>query len=115
MSVRHFLDYYRGRFTYTEVRNLPMRDYQTLTYIMYKENIDREKREAEEAAKRADEEKKREYEEKQNNRPMTLAEVRKNQKVKSTKPKHQTPPANIPRELSNMTLDKLSEIIEDEL
>ena len=115
MSVRHFLDYYRGRFTYTEVRNLPMRDYQTLTYIMYKENIEREKREAEEAAKRADEDEKREYNEKQNNRPMTLAEVRKNQKEKSSKSKHQSPPANIPKGLSNISLSELSEIIEDEL
>ncbi len=45
MSLRHFLDYYRGRISYTEAINMPFKVYHTFTYIMYRENIEREKKE----------------------------------------------------------------------
>lgn len=47
MSLRHFLDYYRGRISYTEAVTMPYKIYHTFTYIMYKENLERERKELE--------------------------------------------------------------------
>ena len=60
---------------------MSMKEYHTFTYIMYKENLEREKREAEEAAKRADVEKQNQQrditqkDEQNKMRPKTRAEI----------------------------------------
>ena len=36
-KIKRFLDYYRGRISYTEVMNMSMREFQALYYIMFKE------------------------------------------------------------------------------
>jgi hypothetical protein len=33
--MRQFLDHYKGRIGYTEAANMPMRDFQTLYYLIY--------------------------------------------------------------------------------
>ena len=38
-KIKRFLDYYKGRISYTEVKNMSMREFQALYYIMYQENI----------------------------------------------------------------------------
>lgn len=83
MSLRHFLDYYRGRISYTEAINMPMKVYHTFTYIMYRENLERERqeklrqeKEAAESKARADAERKQQQIiEEQNNIPQNGREA----------------------------------------
>lgn len=50
------LDYYKGRFSYTELRTMPFNEYATLNKIMYEEyNAKLAEKEAEEQAARDDE------------------------------------------------------------
>lgn len=112
---------------------MSMREYHTFTYIMYKENLEREKREAEEAAKRADAEKKsqqREEEQRkqqeQESRPKTRAEIlleaKRNaglvpvKKELSTQPQSQE--SNVeydPRFAPPSIMDEFVDYIEDEI
>ena len=36
-KIKRFLDFYRGRITYTEAMTMSLREFQALYYIMYKE------------------------------------------------------------------------------
>ena len=106
-----------------------MKEYHTFTYIMYKENLEREKREAEEAAKRADVEKQNQQREEQKHeqmRPKTRAEIlleaRKNSgfiPVQKSEPQSQE--SNIeqveydPRFTPPSIMDEFVDYLEDEI
>ena len=52
-KIKNFLDYYRGRISYTEVRNMTMQEFQAFTYIMYIDSISTDEDDKNEKAGRA--------------------------------------------------------------
>ena len=94
-----------------------MIEYRTLTYIMYKENLEREEKEkarqAEEAARKADEERKN----KQMRRPTTLSqarEVARQRAMQQADYENGTSGRSLDS-ISDVAAEKLAEMIEDEL
>ena len=108
------------------------REYQTLTYIMYQENLDRERREEEEKerARRADEERRKREQESDNtedsgppkNRAEMLLQAKRTRESidvpDSSRPifsEEEEQPVQSPRIPMNIPMDELVELLEDEM
>lgn len=134
MSLRHFLDYYRGRISYTEAINMPFKTYHTLTYIMYRENLEREKQQklkAEQERKKAENEAKqqadaRRMEEQQkmprSGREELMMRLRQNQNQLMDNPNLASANPGLPQEteqpafpVPQMGPEDIVDMIEDEL